>query len=124
MKFHINKLYIWFQKGDSPRVINFDNNKVNVITGDASKGKSSILAIIDYCLLSSEPQIVTPIVNESAEWYGLEFEVGEKYYSIARCKPTSDMPDSKVILYREPFPEGFYPVTSNVATIDARTELN
>lgn len=124
MKFHINKLYIWFQKGDAPRVINFDNNKVNVITGDASKGKSSIWAIIDYCLLSSEPQIVTPIVNESAEWYGLEFEVGEKYYSIARCKPTSDMPDSKVILYREPFPEDFYPVTSNVATTDARTELN
>lgn len=124
MKFHINKLYIWFQKDEAPRIINFEKNKVNVITGDASKGKSSIWAIIDYCLMSGEPQIVTPVVNESAEWYGMEFEVGEKYYSIARCKPTSDMPDSKVIFYHEPFAKDFYPITSNISTSDVRMELN
>ncbi|MDW7571264.1 AAA family ATPase, partial [Klebsiella pneumoniae] len=35
------------------RNLELEENKVNVITGDSGKGKSSILAIIDYCLLSS-----------------------------------------------------------------------
>lgn len=48
MKFFISKLYIWFDKGIKPRVITFENNRVNVITGSSSTGKSNIYAIIDY----------------------------------------------------------------------------
>ena len=33
-------------------------NKINVITGDSSTGKSSILGIIDYLFLSDNPVIV------------------------------------------------------------------
>ena len=35
MKLYISKLYIWFDKGVEPRIITFENNKVNVITGSS-----------------------------------------------------------------------------------------
>jgi predicted ATPase len=37
-----------FDKEVKPRIITFENNKVNVITGSSSTGKSNIYAKIDY----------------------------------------------------------------------------
>ncbi len=36
MKFYIKKLHIWFGRGIKPRTLEFENNKVNVITGSVS----------------------------------------------------------------------------------------
>ncbi len=63
MKFHIEKVYLWFSKTEKT-VIEFENNKVNVIRGNSSRGKSNIFAIIDYCLMSDKPNIVEPVINE------------------------------------------------------------
>lgn len=45
----ITNILIW-QIDSTLRNLELEENKVNVITGDSGKGKSSILAIIDYCL--------------------------------------------------------------------------
>lgn len=124
MKLFISKLYIWFDKGIKPRIISFENNKVNVITGSSSTGKSNIYAIIDYCLLSGRPNIVFPIINENARWYGLEFCVGDKFFAIARKKPTVDVVPPELFLQHEPFPELFYPTSYNSHVNDARRELD
>lgn len=124
MKLFISKLYIWFDKGIKPRIISFENNKVNVITGSSSTGKSNIYAIIDYCLLSGRPNIVFPIINENARWYGLEFSVGDKFFAIARKKPTVDVVPPELFLQHEPFPELFYPTSYNSHVNDARRELD
>lgn len=124
MKLFISKLYIWFDKGIKPRMISFENNKVNVITGSSSTGKSNIYAIIDYCLLSGRPNIVFPIINENARWYGLEFTVGDKFFAIARKKPTVDVVPPELFLQHEPFPELFYPTSYNSHVNDARRELD
>ena len=120
MKFFISKLYIWFDKGIKPRVITFDNNRVNVITGSSSTGKSNIYAIIDYCLLSGRPNIVFPVINENASWYGLEFNIGYKFFAIARKKPTVDVVPPELYLQNEPF----YPTSYNSHVNDARRELD
>jgi predicted ATP-binding protein involved in virulence len=56
MIFSINSIQLWLKRDYSPNSnvirLDFFKDKVNVITGDASTGKSSILDIIDYCLLS------------------------------------------------------------------------
>lgn len=124
MKLFVSKLYIWFDKGINPRIISFENNKVNVITGSSSTGKSNIYAIIDYCLLSGRPNIVFPIINENARWYGLEFSVGDKFFAIARKKPTVDVVPPELFLQHEPFPELFYPTSYNSHVNDARRELD
>ena len=126
MKFSINRLVIWFKSDDTPqkREIKFERNKVNVITGSSSTGKSNILAIIDYCLLTNNPKIVIPVINEAAEWYGLEFNVGEKEIHIIRKKPEIDTPVSDVIMNDGVINDDYYPSTTNIHINDARRKLD
>ncbi len=83
MKFYINKIILWMKNGKM-RTLEFKSNKVNVITGDSGTGKSVILDIIDYCLFASECDIPQEIVNENVKWYGLNFQINDKTFTIAR----------------------------------------
>lgn len=124
MKFHIKKLYIWFGRDIEPRTLEFENNKVNVITGSSSTGKSNIYSIIDYCLLSGNVNIVYPVINENAEWYGLEFSVNNKFFAIARKKPTVEVIPPDVFIQNEAFMADYYPSNTNAHINDARVVLN
>lgn len=86
MKFVLHKVKIWFEQNTTPREIAFLPNKINVITGDSGSGKTNILAIIDYCLLSNKVNIVEQIINESASWYSIEFSLKDNRYFLARRK--------------------------------------
>ena len=103
MNFYISKIRLWFRWGDQPRDFEFEADKVNVITGDSSTGKSSVLKIIDYCLLSERSTIVEDVINENVESYGLVFHVDEKPYTIIRQAPTVEEAEMKAI-----FKEGIY----------------
>lgn len=82
-KFSIEKIVLWLKNGKQ-RVLKFEPDKVNVITGESNTGKSAILEIVDYCLFASSPQISDSIINENVEWYGLKFLINDKTYTIAR----------------------------------------
>lgn len=83
MKFSINKIILWL-KDWKQRILNFDQNKINVITWDSWTGKTSILWIIDYCLLSTEAKIPQKVINENVDRYWLNFTINENTYTIAR----------------------------------------
>ena len=100
MNFYISKIRLWFRQGGEPRDLEFFNDKVNVITGDSSTGKSSVLKIIDYCLLSERSTIVEDVINENVAWYGLVFYVDDMPYTIIRQAPTVESAEMKVI-FRE-----------------------
>ncbi len=87
MKFIINKVILWFNSGKK-REIKFKPNKINIITGDNNTGKTTILEIIDYCLLSEKVDIPLKIINENVKWYGLNFSISNKKYTIARGRLT------------------------------------
>lgn len=89
MNFYIKKIKLWFSTHNHPIEYLFEKNKVNVVTGDSSTGKSSILRVIDYCLLSRESTIVEDIINENVAWYGLSFHLNGHDYVIARNAPTN-----------------------------------
>ncbi len=126
MRFNIKRLIIWFGKDDVPkrRELKYENNKVNVITGDSSTGKSNILAIIDYCLLTDSPKIVYPVINEFAEWYGLEFEVDGKTMHIVRKKPTEETSASELVMAEGLIADDYYPSTYNIHINEARRQMN
>ena len=71
MNFYIKKIRLWFHRHPEPKEYEFKPNKVNVVTGDSSTGKSSILRVIDYCLMAKESTIVEDVINTNVSWYGL-----------------------------------------------------
>lgn len=96
MKFHINEIRLWLKDNKTVRKLTFLPNKVNVITGLSGTGKSSIITIIDYCLLGSESKLVEEVINENILWYGLAFTVNDKDYFIARKKMQNQIPSDDV----------------------------
>lgn len=113
MNFYISKIRLWFRGKENPRDLTFEADKVNVITGDSSTGKSSVLKIIDYCLLAERCTIVRDIINENVAWYGLVFSIDEKIYTIIRQAPEVESPEMTVI-----FKEGEYLPDVPQANID------
>lgn len=77
-------------KNGTTREVEFKNNKVNVITGDSQTGKSAILDIIDYCLLSSSSNISEDTINENVVWYGISFNINKQNLVIARKAPQNN----------------------------------
>jgi hypothetical protein len=90
MKFHIKQIILWFRNNAEPRSLDFLPNKINVITGASGTGKTSILSIIDYCLLSSRANIAEEMINENISWYGLDFSINEKDFTIVRKHPNNN----------------------------------
>ena len=124
MKFHIDKIYLWFSPEDK-RCITFENNKVNVVRGNSSRGKSNLFAIMDYCLMSDKPNIVEPIINECTEAYGLEFILNDTFYAVSRMKPEAGTASQCVWVQNDPFTEDYYPSgTSNIKPSDFRRQLD
>lgn len=103
MNFYISKIKLWFRNGTRPRTIEFFNDKVNVITGASSTGKSSILKIIDYCLLQDPCNIVHDVINESVSWYGLLFYKDGHPYTIIRKASTLETPEMVTIFRQEEY---------------------
>ncbi len=83
MTFYINKIILWLKTGNQ-RVLEFRNDKVNVITGNSKTGKTAVLEIIDYCLCGSESNISFEHIGENVLWFGLNFHINGKEYTIAR----------------------------------------
>ncbi|WVV48211.1 hypothetical protein THH46_01800 [Pseudomonas sp. NA13] len=80
----ILNVLLW-QKNGILRNLPFLENRVNVITGDSGKGKSSILYIIDYCLLASETKGISKTnIDSKVTWYGLKLKINGKEMMIAR----------------------------------------
>lgn len=85
MNFYIDKLLLWLKDGNL-RTLQFENDKVNVITGNSKTGKTAVLEIIDYCFCGSNETVVISHehIGENVTWYGLRFTINEKVYTIAR----------------------------------------
>lgn len=88
MKFGIDKIRLWSNYGEI-RDIDFERGKINVLTGGSNRGKTSLLHIIDYCLLSSEHKLPHDVINDNVAWYGLQLYINDKTLTIARKSPTA-----------------------------------
>lgn len=122
MKFIINEIRLWFNKPVEPKSIILHDNKVNIITGDSSTGKSSIMRVINYCLLSDKSKIVQDIINENVDWYSLSLNLNDKNYIIARKSPTIETVSSEVYFEeRDSFPQKIY---SNIEINELKSFLD
>lgn len=88
MKYSITRLILWMNdENNYRRELKFEEGKVNVITGESNTGKTAILHIVDYCLFASRHKISESKINENVAWYGINFKINDKNYTIARKSP-------------------------------------
>ncbi len=97
MKFVLHEIKLWLTDGGE-RILQFLPNKVNVITGDATTGKTSIWNIIDYCLLADRVNVANTI-NKSVDWFGISFSINDKQKIIVRRSPVKNSVSSDVCYY-------------------------
>lgn len=91
----IRKLIIWSKDSAfPPREVEFELDKVNVITGASRTGKSAIIPIIDYCLGSNSCSIPIDTIRDYASWYGVILQVDQDQILIARKAPTGSDPSN------------------------------
>lgn len=87
MEFRVKEIILWPKKdGLDVRRLEFDLEKVNVITGDSERGKSSLIAIVDYALCSSKCQIPVGI-RPYVSWFGVLVQMKNKQVLLARKEP-------------------------------------
>ena len=105
MKFILREIKLWFQKeGSKPKSYLFEPDKVNVITGDSTTGKTSFWSIIDYCLLSGKITVANTI-NEKVLWFGIRIYINDKEVSIVRKTPINGAVSSEVYFNFGSFPD-------------------
>lgn len=105
MKFTLHEIKLWFKDTEAePKSYQLLPNKVNVITGDATTGKTSFWSIIDYCLLSGKVNIANTI-NDTVLWFGIHFSINDKEISIVRKTPTKGAVSSEVYFNWGSFPD-------------------
>lgn len=105
MKFTLHEIKLWFKDTETePTSYQLLPNKVNVITGDATTGKTSFWSIIDYCLLSGKVNIANTI-NDKVLWFGIRFTINDKEISIVRKTPTKGAVSSEVYFNWGSFPD-------------------
>lgn len=94
MRFILHEIKLWFGE-DKTRSLYFLPDKVNVVTGDATTGKTSLWNIIDYCLLSDKVHVANPI-NEKVTWFGISCTINSTDITIARRSPQKNAVSSDV----------------------------
>ncbi|SCB85986.1 MULTISPECIES: DUF3732 domain-containing protein [Snodgrassella] len=121
MKFILLEIKLWFKNESiSPKSYLFKPNKINVITGSSSTGKTTIWRIVDYCLLSGKTQIADKIAN-AVSWFGIRLILDGQEISIARSSPENGIVSQDIYFSLGPLPEK--PV-SNQTILKTKQHLN
>ena len=88
MNLNILKIILWPKDTSlKPREIDFLPGKINIITGESGTGKSSLTAIIDYCLGSGKCSIPVGIIRDMTLWYGVLLKLDQTELLLARQDP-------------------------------------
>jgi len=88
MYFQIVQVILWPRReGFKPRIVQFEEGKVNVISGASKTGKSAVIPIIDYCLGSDRCGIPVGVIRESCAWFGILINTIDGQKMLARREP-------------------------------------
>ncbi|WP_239617325.1 DUF3732 domain-containing protein [Cohnella mopanensis] len=99
MNIKIQHLILWPKDHEKKeRILSFDLKKINILTGDSQKGKSSIIPIIDYCLGSSKCTIPVGLIREKTEWFGVILRIENTEMLIARKEPGQNNQSTAVFI--------------------------
>lgn len=85
MELKILKVILWPKNKELKyRELEFNTEKVSIITGGSGRGKSALISIVDYCLGSSKIRIPTGLIRQTTEWFGILISLGGREILLAR----------------------------------------
>lgn len=82
----INELILVSYDGQT-RNLEFNNDGLNIITGESATGKSAIIHIVDYCFGSKSCHIPLGVIREKVEWFCCLLTSAKGSLYIARRNP-------------------------------------
>ncbi|WMX58965.1 DUF3732 domain-containing protein [Peribacillus sp. R9-11] len=99
MNIKIRYIILWPKdKEKEIRKIKFEDNKINVITGNSQTGKSALISIIDYCLGSEKCAIPTGVIREKTSWFGLIVKIDNREMLLARKEPGENLQSTEMYM--------------------------
>jgi energy-coupling factor transporter ATP-binding protein EcfA2 len=84
------------------RILEFKPGRVNIITGDSAKGKSTLIDIIEYCLGQDDFKIkFRPEIRDLVAWYGVLYQLDDRQIFIAKHRPEKALRRRTTAYYEE-----------------------
>ena len=99
MSFTLRSVTVYSNSGEC-RTVLFRKSGLNVLTGRAKTGKSSIIDILDYCFGRSECYIAEGVIRQHVSWFGVEIENRNDVLFVGRRNPDSGKRTSPDICVR------------------------
>lgn len=125
MRFSVNKIVLWPKKsGLKYRTIDFEEDKVNIITGASRTGKSALIPIIDYCLGSDKCTIPVDTIRKACSWFGVLFNLDGEQLLLCRREPGRQMSTGEMYFERNKSIEIPSELESNINCGQVKNILN
>ena len=87
MSWNISELGIYARHSGRFKSLKFRLHGLNIVTGKSNRGKSSILEIADYCMLSKHCPIAKGVIRDAVSHVGAVFRRGDDYFVVVRPLP-------------------------------------
>jgi hypothetical protein len=78
---------VLYGRNGAKRVVSLRPGHVNIITGQSHTGKTSLIAIVSYCLGGSSFHVPAGRILQAVAWFGLLLQVGKDRVFVARENP-------------------------------------
>ncbi|HVL48149.1 MAG TPA: DUF3732 domain-containing protein [Candidatus Thermoplasmatota archaeon] len=107
MSWRLHSIAIYRRRTGERHTLEFRTDGLNIITGESGRGKSALIRIVDYCLLSDVCDVPKGIRTRVSH-VGVRLTNGESQLAIVRALPEegADVPSTVYMLERRetPFP--------------------
>ncbi|WP_225073711.1 DUF3732 domain-containing protein [Desulfuromonas sp. CSMB_57] len=80
---------IVYSHSGSKRVLLFNPDGLNIITGRSSTGKSALSEIVEYCMGRSTFNVPEGVIRDKVSWYGVIYQFAGEQVLVAKPSPGS-----------------------------------
>lgn len=91
---------ILYSHNGSKRVLPFNPEGLNIITGRSSTGKSALSDIVEYCMGRSTFNIPEGVIRDKVSWYGVIYQFTGEQVLIAKPAPSSGHSSCSIVMVR------------------------
>lgn len=125
MQLAILKIILWPRDSSlTPRVVEFEPGKINIITGESGTGKSTLTWIVDYCLGSEKCSIPVGLIRDLTSWFGLHLKLANTEMILARRNPADQQTTTDVYWKEALSVEVPAAVSKNARIDDVKSRFN